>query len=414
MTRHRFRLVVRLLVRRQSRLCIAPGHVAFSHMAPAPNPGPSATTLVAGLAAIGFWRLSAVAAPHMAALAIMLQTEAGFGGRMGFALAWGILNFFFISLLRRPALSGALSLTLVVLLVLLSRLKHDVVQMTANFVDLMVIDRDTAAYLFTIFPNLRWSVVGAALVILPLMYALWWLDPFRIRRLPAAAGLLACLAVLSGQAIVWPDEAWRGYYDDGYLSKFTRSGVTAVSDFAKYGFIESEAATAERLKVPLVDSCHPAGRRPHIIMIHDESSFDIRQANGIKVPPGYGNHFKSFDGKERKFLAESNGGPSWFTEYNVLAGLSSRSFGRFSYFVTRIASGRVERGLPLALRRCGYSTLSLYPAYGAFMSARGFQSTTGIQRFLDARDLGARDVEPDGFFYDKALQLIAEQPANTP
>ena len=41
-------------------------------MAPAPNPVPSATTLVAGLAAIGFWRLSAVAAPHMAALAIML------------------------------------------------------------------------------------------------------------------------------------------------------------------------------------------------------------------------------------------------------------------------------------------------------------------------------------------------------
>jgi hypothetical protein len=66
-------------------------------------------------------------------------------------------------------------------------------------------------------------------------------------------------------------------------------------------------------------------------------------------------------------MAESNGGPSWLTEYNVLAGLSSRSFGRFAYFVTRIASGRVERGLPLALRRCGYSTLSLYPAYGDFM-----------------------------------------------
>ena len=130
-------------------------------MAPAPNPGPSATTVVAGLAAIGLWRLSAVAAPHLAALAIMLQTEADFGGRMGFVLAWGILNFFFIALLRRPALSGALSLTLVVVLVLLSRLKHDVVQMTANFVDLMVIDRDTASYLFTIFPNLRWSVVGA-------------------------------------------------------------------------------------------------------------------------------------------------------------------------------------------------------------------------------------------------------------
>jgi phosphoglycerol transferase MdoB-like AlkP superfamily enzyme len=383
-------------------------------MAPAPNPGPSATTLAAGLAAIGFWRLSAVAAPHMAALAILLQTETDFGGRMGFALAWGILNFFFIALLRRPALSGALSLTLVVLLVLLSRLKHDVVQMTANFVDLMVIDRDSAAFLFTIFPNLRWSVVGAALVILPLMYALWWLDPFRIRRLPAAAGLLACLAGLAGHSIAWPDEAWRGYYADGYLSKFARSGVTAVSDFVNYGFMESEATTAERLKVPLVDSCHVAGRRPHIIMIHDESSFDIRQAAGVKVPAGYGSHFKSFDGRERKFMTESSGGASWMAEYNVLAGLSSRSFGRFSYFVTRIASGRVERGLPLALRRCGYNTISLYPAYGAFMGARGFQTSTGIQHFYDARALGAKGIEPDSFFYDKAVKLIAEQPVNVP
>ena len=74
------------------------------------------------------------------------------------------------------------------------------------------------------------------------MYALWWLDPFRIRRLPAAACALACLAALVGYSLAWPDEAWRGYYDDGYLSKFSRSGVTAVSDFINYGFMESAAA----------------------------------------------------------------------------------------------------------------------------------------------------------------------------
>jgi hypothetical protein len=383
-------------------------------MASAPNPGPFATVAAAGATSLGIFRLLSVAAPQLAALVLMLQTESDFGSRAGFLLSWGILNLFWITLLRRPALSGALSLTMVVVLVLLSRLKHDVVQMTANFVDLMVIDRDTAAFLFTIFPNLRWSVISAGLVTIPLMYALWWLDPFRIRRLPALACMLACLAALVCYSIEWPDEAWRGYYDDGYLSKFSRSGVTAVSDFIHYGFMESDAVAREHLNVPLLDSCHPAGRLPNIIMVHDESSFDIRAADGIKVPPGYGSHFKSFDGRERKFLAESNGGPSWFTEYNVLAGLSSRSFGRFAYFVTRIASGRVERGLPLALRRCGYDTISLYPAFGAFMSARSFQLTTGIQHFYDAHDLGARDVEPDSFFYDKALSLMSEAPPKTP
>src|ERR1700729_4364278 len=383
-------------------------------MAPAPIPGPTTTSAAGGIGSIGIWRLSAVAAPHLAALAVMLQTETDLGARICFLLSWGILNLFWIALLRRPALSGALSLTLVGVLVLLSRLKHDIVQMTANFVDLMVIDRDTAAFLFTIFPDLRWSVISAAVVTIPLMYALWWLDPFRIRRLPALAGMLACLAGLVGYALAWPEEAWRGYFDDGYLSKFSRSGVTAVSDFIQFGFMESDAVATARLNVPLMDSCHPAGRRPNIIMIHDESSFDIRSIDGVKVPAGYGSHFNSFDGKARKFLAESNGGPSWFTEYNVLAGLSSRSFGRFAYFVTRIASGRVERGLPLALRRCGYDTISLYPAFGDFMSARSFQTTTGIQHFYDAHDLGARDVEPDGFFYDKAIALMSQQTPATP
>jgi Sulfatase len=383
-------------------------------MASAPNPGPPASVVSSSLASAGVYRLSAVAAPHVAAAGLMLETETDFGSRLGFLLSWGVLNFFWIALLRRPALSGALSLTMVVVLVLLSRLKHDVVQMTANFVDLMVIDRDTAAFLFTIFPNLRWSVIAAAVLIAPLMYALWWLDPFRIRRLPALACKLACLAALAAFSLAFPDEAWRGYYDDGYLSKFARSGVIAVSDFIRDGILESAPAATERLNVPLVESCQPAGRRPNIIMIHDESSFDIRAAQGVKVPDGYGSHFQSFDGKARSFLTESNGGPSWYTEYNVLAGLSSRSFGRFAYFVTRLASGRVERGLPLSLRRCGYQTMSLYPAFGAFMSARRFQETTGIQQFYDARDLRAKDVEPDSFFYDSALKLMSDQPVDKP
>jgi Sulfatase len=391
-----------------------PGAVAYEAMAVRPNSSSSAAAALSGLAAIGGFRLLAVGAPHLAAVAIMFQTEADLTAGVGFLLSWGILNFLFLALLRRPALSGALALTLVVVLILLSRLKHDIAQMTANFVDIMVIDRDTTAFLFSIFPDLRWSVISAALVTLPLMVALWWLDPFRIRRLPSLASMLALLAALVGYSFTFPDEAWRSYYDDSYLSKFARSGVTAASDFIHYGFMESDAVATERLNIPVVDSCHPAARRPHIILIHDESSFDIRQASGVKVAAGYGEHFKSFDGRTRKFLAESNGGPSWFTEYNVLAGLSSRSFGRFSYFVTRLASGRVERGLPLALRRCGYETASLYPAFGAFMSARAFQLTTGIQHFYDAHDLGAGDVEPDRFFYDKALGLMSQHPPNAP
>ena len=121
-----------------------------------PTSAPSANAGAVALAPIGFWRLFAIAVPHLAALSLMLQTETEYGSRLCFVLSWACLNFFWLALLRRPALSGAASLTIVAILVLLSRLKHDIVQMTVNFVDLMMIDRDSIAFLFTIYPNLRW------------------------------------------------------------------------------------------------------------------------------------------------------------------------------------------------------------------------------------------------------------------
>src|SRR6187402_378977 len=89
---------------RQLRLQGSAGYSCVPSMAPAPNPAPAAAVIATGLASAGPWRLLAVAAPHLAALGLMLQTENDFGARLGFLLAWGILNLFWITLLRRPAL----------------------------------------------------------------------------------------------------------------------------------------------------------------------------------------------------------------------------------------------------------------------------------------------------------------------
>ena len=198
------------------------------------------------------------------------------------------------------------------------------------------------------------------------------------------------------------------------MSKFVRSGVTAIVELARNGYMESADAITDRLKTLPDASCAPTSKPPHIILVHDESSFDIRAASGVKVPAGYGRHFRSFDGKARRFITEGVGGPSWYTEYNVLAGLSARSFGHFAYYVTHIAAGRVERGLPKALHRCGYRTFSVYPASGAFMSAKAFQTTTGVDKFVDQRDLGTNRIEPDRFYYDAALRMIEREHAKAP
>ena len=161
-------------------------------------------------------------------------------------------------------------------------------------------------------------------------------------------------------------------------------------------------------------ACHPAHKPPHIILLHDESSFDITVAPGVNVPAGYDKHFQSFDGKMRKLLVEGVGGPSWYTEFNVLTGLSVRSFGRFATAVTRMAAGHVYRGLPRVLQQCGYETFSLYPFYGSFLGSRAFQTTTGIAHYLDMKDLGTRAFEADSFYYDRAIDLIKRARGGAP
>jgi len=363
---------------------------------------------------VRIWRYAWVLAPHLAAFAVMGATESTLMAMAAFLLAWGLLNFLWLALLRRPAIAGLLSLVMMTVLVLLSQLKYQVLMMTANFVDVMIIDTDTVTFLFTIYPALQWIVALSAIALVPLIVLAWRLDPIRVPRMAAFSLALLCLGGLTALEKHSPVEPFVAYYGGNHVSNFARSGVDAVSELMNHGFMESDPDVGERLRSVEGSRCRPTAKPPHIILVHDESSFDIRMAPGIKLPSGYGSHFLSFDGKERRFLVESAGGPSWYTEYNVLAGLSARSFGRFAYFVTRIAAGRVKRGLPAALGRCGYRTLSLYPALGAFMGARSFQATTGVQRFFDQHDLGTRRIEPDRFFYDAATRMIEKERAHGP
>jgi Sulfatase len=350
-----------------------------------------------------------IAALHVCALGLLLWTEIGFVPKLAFCLTWGLLNFFWLAVLRRPAVSAALSLALIVVLILLSRLKYEIVWMTANFLDVMIINVDTVSFLLAVKPELYRKVLVALSLILPALALIWCIDPFRVRLRTAAAGFVACIAALLGISLAFPQEEWDTFVGESYVSKFARSGVTAITELTTRGYMDSAAAITDRLRTLPNEVCVPGGKPPHVILVHDESSFDIRVLPGIKVGADYGDHFRSFDGKRRHFVSESAGGASWYAEYNVLAGLSARSFGRFAYYVTQIAAGRVERGLPAALRRCGYRTFSIYPALGAFMSARNFQTSTGMQGFFDQDALGTNRIEPDRFYYDAAVRMIERE-----
>jgi Sulfatase len=246
-----------------------------------------------------------------------------------------------------------------------------------------------------------------------LLTVAWRFDPYRVPPRASLAGGLLCLITLVGMSLLFPTNLNEDFVSQNYVSKFARSGVEAMDEFASHGYLEADAGVGETLDAAPT-TCRLSRKLPHIILLHDESSFDITVATEAKVPAGYTDYFRSADGKARKLVVEGVGGPSWFAEYNVLTGLSAHSFGRFATSVTRIAAGRVTRGLPHALRRCGYKTFSLYPFYGAFLGSRAFQTSVGIENYLDMVDLGTRAFEADRFYFDRAARIVERERGNGP
>jgi hypothetical protein len=349
----------------------------------------------------------------VAALAIMGMTEVDLVGKAAYLLVWSLLNLFWLTLFRRPVAAALISLVIIVALILLSQFKYDKLWMTVDFVDLMIIDQDTSAFLLTAFPSLRFPIALVATATVALLAVAWRFDPLRVRIRMSAIGGLFCMCALVSLSLWFPTDLYEDFLGQNYVSKFARTGVEAIREFIRHGYLESDASVPESL-IGTAVGCNPSRKLPHIILLHDESSFDITAAPGMRVPAGYHRHFQSSDGTARRLIVEGAGGPSWFTEYNVLTGLSARSYGRFAASVTRIAAGRVGRGLPRSLRRCGYKTFSLYPFYGAFLGSRAFQTTAGVESYLDMSDLGTRSFEADSFYFSQATKIIDRERGNGP
>src|SRR5262249_22463733 len=103
-------------------------------------------------------RILLITALHLAAFLLMLWSEAAVLLNVVFCFLWGLVNFFWLAVLRRPAVSAALSLAMIVVLVLLSRLKYEIIRLTANFLDVVIINSDTVDFLLAIKPDLYGEV----------------------------------------------------------------------------------------------------------------------------------------------------------------------------------------------------------------------------------------------------------------
>jgi hypothetical protein len=124
--------------------------------------------------------------------------------------------------------------------------------------------------------------------------------------------------------------------------------------------------------------------------------------------------FTSIDGQVHPFRVETFGGGTWLTDFSVLTGLSTRSFGNLRNFAANFMTGRLHHSLPQYLKACGYETSLIYPASAGFAGVGRFYEAIGFDRVIDTSVHHAPDQRQRDAFYLGEVAKIIEAPAAGP
>jgi hypothetical protein len=160
---------------------------------------------------------------------------------------------------------------------------------------------------------------------------------------------------------------------------------------------------------------------PDIIVVQHESVFDPR-IYGLPVEPTVEAFLSPRDGLHGTLNVDIFGGGSWQSEFSLLTGLSSASFGSNAYYLFKQGAGRFHNSLPHALAALGYRTMLASSCRRNFLSYDQFYRSIGIAERIFADDFPApftvsqfEATNSDAIFLEAALAAhrkgIADDPA---
>lgn len=248
------------------------------------------------------------------------------------------------------------------------------------------------------------TLLAVAAAVLIAAFA-WRIDPVRVQRPVAAMLLLACAAGASvAGALVGERRHQLFQYHGMYVSSFYRSWAETIETLMRGQLMEAAVAGPHLPPLLPAANCTPAHEPPHIILIHHESAVQPSLFPSLEYDHGLDDFFRSDDGHAYRLRVETYGGASVLTEFSVMTGLSTYSFGGMRLFVQRLMSGKISETLPNILSKCGYRNVMFYPMLRSFTGAERFFKSVGITDLRDAKDQGAKRAdERDRFYYDNAL-----------
>ncbi len=267
----------------------------------------------------------------------------------------------------------------------------------------------TLKFLFVNFPLPMIQLFGAFAV---LGTAAWYchrIDPIRIHRGAAFVGasVFACLGLWSAN-LKGSRPDMQQFGNEMALSTFYSSWSETVSTLWRGQLFEAgPKASGAAFVIPA--TCEVPKKPPNIILIHQESIVPPEFFPGLGYDKSVDPMFRSSDGKLHPLRVETYAGASWLTEFSLLTGVSTYSFGSMRPFVQAMMAGKVHDTLPQALERCGYRNTVFYPLSKDFVSNGRFYEAVGMPDIYDMKRQGSTSGhQRDKFFYDNMLTMMDE------
>jgi hypothetical protein len=170
----------------------------------------------------------------------------------------------------------------------------------------------------------------------------------------------------------------------GFLSTFVASLLDPRS-WRPFGGLKMSDMASESLPLLAAVPAHTLAF-PDIIIIQHESIFDPR-AYGLPVDPTVEAFLSPPGGRHGSLNVDIFGGGSWQSEFSVLTGLSSASFGSSAYHLFTRGVGRFRHNLPQTLSALGYATMLASSCRRNFLNYDAFYGAIGMGTRLFTDDL---------------------------
>ena len=231
----------------------------------------------------------------------------------------------------------------------------------------------------------------------------------------ALLGCLGCLSALAALSFALPSDREDEFYPHQYVSKFARSASVATVDLIAHGVFEADAASPGRLILGNAGRCDAGRKLPHIVMVFDESSFDATVLPDVQVPPNYRGPVPLV--RRQDALVRGRGRRRPELVHRIQR--AHRTVRALLWPLRQSPSpgwppGASSAGCPMPCASAATAPTASIHGSADLSAPAASRPPTGIEHFLDAKQLDSGPADTDRFYYDHAARIIAEQRDNGP